>query len=130
MEKGIIERIDHLNNLSFEYKDSDPGYSYELAGEALNLALENNYINGISYAYLNFGKYWFSTDDLEKAEEFLNQSLGYAIEENDTGLLVKIYNAIARVFFARNDYLTSVEYLERALKICESEGNDLSLIHI
>jgi len=127
MEKGIIERIDHLNNLSFEYKESDPGYSYELAGEALKLALESNYINGISYAYLNIGKYWFSTDDLEKAEGFLNQSLEYAIEENDTGLLVKIYNAIARVFFARNDYLSSVEYLERALKICESEEDDYQI---
>lgn len=127
MKKETLEKIDNLNELSFEYRDSDPPYSHELAREALELSLENSYDRGAGFAYLNIGKYHFSMSDLDSSMVYLNKANELSSKVNDNATLVKIFNAIARVHFVKNDYLTCIEYLEKALNICEEQNDDYQI---
>ena len=122
-----IEKINNLNDLSFEYKNHDPEYSYGLALDALMLSQQYSYKRGIAYAYLNIGNYLLSKNNLDEAYSNLKDSQSIAKKINDYSIEVKSYNSIARYFFFKDNYVKCIEFLEMALKICEKNDDDYQI---
>ncbi len=122
-----IEKINNLNDLSFEYRNHDPEYSYGLALDALMLSQQYSYKRGIAYAYLNIGNYLLSKNNLDEAYSNLKDSQSIAKKINDYSIEVKSYNSIARYFFFKDNYVKCIEFLEMALKICEKNDDDYQI---
>lgn len=122
-----VEKVNNLNNLSFEYRNHDPEYSYGLAMDALKLSKQYSFKKGIAYAYLNIGNYFLSANKLDEAYKNLNDSQSIAKEIDDYSTEVKSYNSIARYYFFKDDYVKCIEFLEEALNICEKNDDDYQI---
>ena len=125
----IYEKIDNLNDLSFENRMTNTEYSLELAQEALSMSKQYSYPRGEAFSYHNIGKYYFNKSDLNKAQDFFNKAETLSKDNKIWDVLIKVYNSVARRYFTENDYLKTIEYLEKALKICEDIDDDFQ-VHV
>ena len=110
-------KVNKLNLLSKQYKDTDAEKGLEYGLSALKLAIKLNYKNGIGYAHNNIGlNYWrmgvydLTLENYFKALdifETLKNSSGLATTNNNIGL----------IYFAHSQYEKAIVYLEKSIEL-------------
>lgn len=128
------EKVDAINNLSYQLRRISPEDSYEYALLAVKLADQINYPKGRAEAMKNTGIYLVNKGDYDQALDFFVKALSMAEEENDKKFQSKLLNNIAVVYQRLNRYDQSLLYHQKSLKISEelkdSTGIVLSLTNI
>ena len=104
-------RVDVLNQLSYQYYDFNDTVASHFAAEALKLAVQNNYLKGLKYAYIMVGLGYSSKSEFKIAIHYyrLSDAVNAARAEDDAAyglvLLGNCYREMANydsaIFFYR-----------------------------
>lgn len=114
------QRMEALNELSWEIKFSDLNRAISLAGEAMQLAERADDERGLLFAYKNLGACYFLKTELPKAEEYIDKALGLIQYSEDLYSEGKIYNL--KAIISRELHKTGIafNYQNKALEIFRS----------
>ncbi|MBM3435270.1 MAG: tetratricopeptide repeat protein [Bacteroidetes bacterium] len=115
-----LNRLEILNNLSWELKYSDLNRAFSLANEALSLSesLDNN--KGLMLACKNLAICYFLKTDMAKAEEYVDKSLEFVETSEDIYLNGKIYNIKAVINRELRKTGLAMKYQNKALEMFRS----------
>lgn len=121
-----IEKVDLLNNLSYEYYQIDVSKTFRYAKEALELSKRNNYPLGKSKALLNTAIAHHIQKNITSSVELAEQSLKLAQENNDVKLLAQAYNLLGVNYKMVDLNEKAVEYYMKSLELSK-EINDVKM---
>ncbi|MFC1852204.1 tetratricopeptide repeat protein [candidate division CSSED10-310 bacterium] len=127
--KSERKRLEILNNLAFEYAQSQPQKARTLAQEALLLAKKFNLLAEISQSYSVIGISYWAQGDYQKALEFLYQALAIREKFGDKARIAPIINNIGAIHHYQSNYKKALQYYLRALHIYEELGLEVSIAH-
>ncbi|MDB5120666.1 MAG: Tetratricopeptide repeat protein [Sphingobacteriales bacterium] len=110
-----------LNKAAYEFRLIDPSKTLKYSGEALQLAKNLNYINGIAEGFRiqGIGRYYQNRSD-QAIESYLI-SLSYYKRAKNLAGQAKIYNNIGNLY-KDIDYDKGLNYFGKALHIAEALG--------
>ncbi|WP_440998427.1 tetratricopeptide repeat protein [Fodinibius sp. SL11] len=111
-----------LIDSSFELSFADPDRAITFAGQALEIAQEINYPEGIAKAHRELG---YSNGVMGNFEEALNhhqKGISYNRKSGDTLGIISQLNDIGNLYKTQTQYDTALEYFFQALEL--SEAND------
>ncbi|MGC8565297.1 MAG: tetratricopeptide repeat protein [Thermoplasmata archaeon] len=120
--ENIINHADALHKKS-EFKESKK--YYDLALEMGSKGHER------ARALYGIGRYYYTLEEMEKAKEFLNESLKEARETRDYLTESKALRMLGNVEFQNGNYPRALNYYESSKTINESIGNyyDLAAVY-
>lgn len=118
------EKINLLNQLSYEYYQIDIEKTFSYAEEALNRSKAINYKKGIAqaYKYLAIGN--TVKKNIPKSIEFNQAALEIALEINDTLITAHALNGLGLDFATIGLYDKAVPYYLESLDYSTMAGND------
>jgi serine phosphatase RsbU (regulator of sigma subunit)/Tfp pilus assembly protein PilF len=123
-DKEDTTKVNHLNSLTFEYKEVGSYDTSLIYGNAaLQLARKLNYKKGIGDAYGFMGTSYYYQADYPKALDYYLKAL--KIDEalnNKEGIAMRLGN-LGNVYASEGDNPKSLEYYSKALKLEEELGN-------
>ena len=123
-DKPDTSKINHLNDLVFEYLNSefyDSALHYGTA--ALKLARQLDFKKGIARANNNIGNFFLMQADYPRALDYYLIALKMDEElNNKKGISSRLGN-IGNIYFHQADYQKALNYYFKALKIAEEIGN-------
>jgi len=112
-----VQKIDELNKLSFEIRNSNHKHSAELAEEALSLSQEISYTKGFANALANLGFFYLQKGQNDKAFEKLLECLTiYEKLGDDIGIGLAFYN-LGILHLRIGNFNDSVECLQKSISI-------------
>lgn len=107
-------RVEALNDLFKEHLRSDPERAREYAEEALSIAQEANYANGIYKITNNLGILFSNQGDYETALSYHHRNLKFTRESGDIGRTANCLVNIGGVKFMQGDYDAALEDFKEA----------------
>ena len=111
--------IDSSYDLSF----TDPDRAIIFAGQALKIAEQIDYPNGIARAHRELGYSKGVKGNFKEAVAHHKKGISYSRELDDTVGIISQLNDIGTLYKKQTQYNTALEYFFRAMKL--SEGNRL-----
>ena len=119
---GDTNKVNTLNNLSYELRQLDNKKALQYAGEAILLAEKLNFQKGIAIANLNNGFAYYDQDFTESLKYFLealkvSKEIDYKIGIADS------YNNIARCNSSLGNYPEAIKNHLAAIEIYEELGD-------
>jgi tetratricopeptide (TPR) repeat protein len=126
--KNDIEKVRLLNEISYQYRTSDPNLMQQYAKQALKLAAEIGDETQRSEAILNLGTSFIILGNYKEAlRHFADaRNILEGIEDGAAGdsarvkkLLGRVYGSIGIVFSEQSNYAKALQYHLRAVKIFE-----------
>lgn len=117
------ERIDVLNELYKEYRNSEPLKALHFTLEARDLAKSINYQKGYGRALNNLGVYYKNLGDYDNSLEHFLQSLAIQEELSDTERIGFTLSNIGILYTIKGDYDKALSSFESAFGIFEEMGN-------
>lgn len=90
--------------------------------KALHIAEDNNLQDDIARIYNNIGAAYYRTD-LEKAEEYINNSLNINTKLGDKQELFLNYNNLAAIYIKQDNYQEALDYALQALQMIDKKKN-------
>lgn len=123
-------RIDLLNHLSWELKESNPEKAIEYAEQAFELSKEYSYDSGIASSLYNQGHINYYQDKYPKALNFYERSL--RIREKIGEKIASTCNSIGNIYYFQGNYSSALDYYYRSLKLFEEKGDKsgIAIAHI
>lgn len=118
-------RIDVCNQLSYEFKYSDPGKAEEYALQAVELSEKNGTGQEKARSQHTAGTIYYIQAKYPEALNHYLAALRYREETHDSVNMAKAYNNIALVYYAMGDHLQSLQYHFRSIAI-KQKRNDLN----
>ncbi|MBI3218239.1 MAG: tetratricopeptide repeat protein [Bacteroidetes bacterium] len=116
-------RVTLLNKIAALHSRTDAKKSLGLSLEALKLAEEINFKNGIAASYRMVGLSWFYNNDHTKALENLVKSADVAIANEQWTLAIQNYLNLAGTYSSvYGNYVKAMEFYTKALHVCESQN--------
>jgi tetratricopeptide (TPR) repeat protein len=129
IKSGDVEHLQMVYNLmgAVAYKQAQ----YEEAKEYYfkSLVLTDSITDSLrakAIAYTNIGEVFVFQDSLEKAENWLTQTLeiGYALTEQDQFLKLSALNLLAELYKRKGEPQKALAYLEEGLKAADTKNID------
>lgn len=111
-------KVIELNALGFKNRLIDPAQTIKYAQQALKIAQEINYIDGIAEAYRVQGVGMYYRNRNEEAIQSYLASLTYFEQENNQPGVAKVYNNIGNLYHDV-DYDKALEYFEKSLSLSQ-----------
>ncbi len=128
--KGAIDktransrRVKLLNKLAESLYRSAPEEALSYTTEALQIAIQIKYEQGIGDSSNLIGKIHWNQGNFQKAEDAFMEALAVRERINDTAGIAKSYNALGAIYYAYGVYAKSLDYFIKSLKMCEA-GSD------
>ncbi len=110
-----IQKVDAMNQLAFEIRNSDTQQAITLSKDAQKISLKINYPNGNATALTNEGFCYVQITNYELALEKLFEALRVFKElENERGIAQVHYN-LALVYFRFSDFNSGLDHITKAL---------------
>lgn len=125
--KSIQNKVNELNKLSRFYIYYLPQNSSTYSKQALQLALESNYLDGVAQSYLNLGYYSFRVDNYLASEAYYDSAINYFEKANNQIGLGSCYRLMARTSNGRGNYEHSMNLLLKAKTIFEKENFSIGI---
>lgn len=120
-------KVNILYRLSSEYYSVDPTKGIEYGNDALELAEDINWKDGIASAYKCLGVNYYCVSDYTQALDYYLKSLNIFEEiGNKRGMASNLGN-IGLIYSNQSDYTKALEYYSKALKINEEIDNKRSM---
>jgi len=126
-ESKSTNRIDILNNLSWEIKFSDLNTAIKLANESKSLAESLNYKKGLMLSYKNISACYFLKSDLKKAEEYIDKALELTSNSEDLYENGKIFNLKAIISRDLNKIGLALKNQNKALDVFRELGDSAEI---
>ncbi|MCK4664420.1 MAG: tetratricopeptide repeat protein [Bacteroidales bacterium] len=121
--KEDTNKVNILNNISYEIVWDDPDQAMVYAKEALELSKTLNFKKGIAFAYKNIGLNYFAQGLFNQSlTEFFN-SIKTFDELGNKYQVAKLYNNIGLIFHYQGQYNKAFEYYNKSLKTFEQIGD-------
>ncbi|NHM06731.1 sensor histidine kinase [Flavobacterium sp. CYK-4] len=117
--KADTSRVNQLNKISLYYNETDTIKAVSYAKQALNLAQELQWKEGIAKANFELGIIYNSHFDYDQSLVYFQESLKWATPK----LSSKIYLNIGGIYLNKSDFTHALDYLLRALKAAETIGD-------
>lgn len=111
------ERVDILNKLSHTYTGSSINMAEQVAREALEIATNINYAEGIAASYNNLGIVYSIRGDYTEGLDFFLKTLRIREQEGDLSGQASVSGNISRLFTYQHDYDKALEYAKKSLDI-------------
>lgn len=115
-------RVNILNRLGYEYWIVDPAKSEEYGMEALDIAHEHDFKEGLAFSNRVIGVAHWARGNYERALEYLYESLALYQELGDILGQGNALMNIGLVFSDRLDSETSLRYFNEAISFFEETG--------
>jgi tetratricopeptide (TPR) repeat protein len=116
------ERVNSLNGLAVSLSFIDYGQSTQFAGQAIDLARELEYVQGIADAFRNYGQiYVYQGNYLQALDNYL-KALTMFEELKDKHTAGWVCYEIAKVNYFASNYETAIRYCQKALDLAEKSG--------
>ena len=116
-------RVNLLNTISYDYMVSNPDQGITYANQALSLAGRLKWKMGLSQAYRNLGRNYFSKSDYPKALTYFLSGLKTAEEIKNKIQIAGMSSNVGVVYASLSNYPKAIDYFEKLLKISEELGN-------
>lgn len=109
------EKVDIYNRLSSVFYNYNFDKAYNYALEAQRIAEAANYTNGVRYALIYQGIYYYANSRYKEALALIRRSAGYEVGDDE----IKVYNLIVtgNIFQAIAQYDSTEFYFKEALDI-------------
>ena len=118
-----IEKVDVINNLAFEIRNTDTQRAILLSKEAKEISTILNYLNGIATALSNEGFCYVQITNYELALEKLFEALKiFEVQKNELGIAQVNYN-LSLVYFRLSDFNNGIDSTTKALSYYQ-KNND------
>jgi tetratricopeptide (TPR) repeat protein len=116
-------KINILNELGYELRNSDALKSLDYINEAIALAEKNNFLKGFAVGQINAALVYLNTGEYDKAQVCAAAGIKTAVKIGDRLNEAKGYNITGEIFRYRDEYPKAIENYEIAYKI-RKEIND------
>jgi len=116
-ELNAAKRIDILNELSWQYVETNPVKSQKLADQAISLAQKENNARLLAVAYHRLGTALYNRNRLDSAKLIMDKAI--LLASDDDRLLGGIYQETGNIEADRGNYETAIQNYFQALKIFE-----------
>lgn len=120
--------IDKLNNHSWSHGINNKEKSFELALEARDLSLKNEYLVGLANSYLNLGWYFLGKSKYVIALGVFKKSKELFNKLNDIESLTKSITGISATNYYAGNYAYCIDANIENILFCEKIGNMERLI--
>lgn len=112
------DRVDILNEISYNYRRIEPQKVIEYGRKARKLAIVNNYTKGEAIAYKNMGiGYYKSSAPKDTTIGFYKKAIEKAKVVNDYYTQVACMNNIALVYNENLEFYKGIQFLLEAIKL-------------
>ena len=118
-------RVKILCDLCWEYRFVSAEQALKFGNEALELAIQLGFKNGIAQSYNDMGIIFIDQGSYNKAIEFFNKSMEIRIVLQDSAGVASLYNKIGIVYQKKGNLKKALENQIEALKIYEKFKSDL-----
>jgi adenylate cyclase len=123
MAKEDTNKVNLLNDLSWDYAQINPDEGIKYGLQGLALAEQLGWKKGIAKADNNLGNNYQSKSDYPKALEYYFKSLKMNEALGDKGSIARITRSIGNVYSRQSDYAKALEYYFKVLKMKETLGD-------
>jgi serine phosphatase RsbU (regulator of sigma subunit) len=110
-------KVNLLNKLGWEYRNSDLKKVLEYSEKALTLSESLGYLKGKTNSYNNIGNIHFLKGDYLQALEFYLKSLKTVEMLNDKKGIANCLMGVGNVYSSLKNYPLAIEYLEQSLQM-------------
>lgn len=117
-----------LNEISWEYKNSNLDTAFYYAKIALSKALKLDNKKLIAQSFNSIGSVYLSKSDSDSAIYYHQKSLDLKIEIKDSIGIADSYNNLGIIFDEKGDYLKALQNYFKALKIYEEKSTKFDQI--
>lgn len=117
-----IPLISTLNEISWEFKNSNLDSAFHYARKALKISHKIKSKKAIAFSYNSLASSFESVGELDSALVYHNKSLDIKLEIDNPEGVADSYNNIGIVYDLKGDYDKSLDYYFKALKIYEAEA--------
>jgi len=111
------QKVDVLNELSWNYKFIDQDKCRKFAEESVEVAAKISYPDGLAFAQRNLGVYYFVTNNFPESEKYLHQCIQTSKKYQLTFQEAKALNLLGVISREKLDYSAALEYHQAALSI-------------
>ncbi|NOS94336.1 MAG: tetratricopeptide repeat protein, partial [Cyclobacteriaceae bacterium] len=116
-------RVTLLNKISTLVASSDSKKSLAISQEALKLAQDLNFKNGIAQSHRTLGIAWLYNNDHQQATENLQLSGDMALANKQWELAIQNYLNLGGMYCSIfGNYVKGMEFYTKALGVCESQN--------
>jgi tetratricopeptide (TPR) repeat protein len=122
-DKNDTNKIHHLNDLSWEFRNSKPDTSIILSKQALALGEKLKWKKGIAAAFGNLGVYGYLRSEFTEALAYHQKSLTIYRELNDKKGIANSLGNTGVVYQSQGEYPKALNCFLEALKIDQEFGN-------
>jgi serine phosphatase RsbU (regulator of sigma subunit) len=120
---NTVEKIDAINQLAFEIRNSDTPRSILLSKESQELSLLLNYHNGNATSLANEGFCYVQITNYELALEKLFEALAIFEEQKNELGIAKVHYNLCMIYFRIGDYENGLENINRTITFYQKENN-------
>lgn len=107
--------VDSLLELGDEKRDRDSSLSFRVARQAVTIAAEIDYKEGLAGAYNLMGMKYLDFGDHELAHEHYLKSMRLEEELGNREGIASLFNNISLIYAKQEDYETAAKYLEASI---------------
>jgi serine phosphatase RsbU (regulator of sigma subunit) len=116
-------KVDILNRFNASYKVKDNEFTFSRFRQAIQLANEIRYRDGLAMAYENLASYYFINNAADSAIYQYNKALLiYQERTNDQKTAITLFN-IGNVYYASSKYAEAFEYADKSLELFQIIGD-------
>jgi len=126
---NVKQEIDSILQLAKSIVASNPERTKMLANEAMELSLDNNYVEGQVGSYTVKGVYFYGKGNYDKAITNLLESTKIAEGLGKKEMISKTYNNVSIIYNEMGNYESALQYLNMSLKIKKELGISLWSIY-
>lgn len=125
------DRVNVLNQLSYQYYDFNDSLASEYAEKAFLLAKKIKYQRGLKYAYTMIGLGYSSKSEYRKAIENYRQSERIITEDKDNDAADIAYNLtlLGNCYRETAEFDSSLFYYRKAARVVKNSRHDLASIY-
>lgn len=121
--KEDTNKVNLLNDITWQYTKSNTGKAMNYAQEALALSKKLKFESGTARTHLNLGNLNFVLGDYPKSLDHYLAAEKYYSAKNDQKGIANSLLAIGNIYLAQKNYDKALEYQNRSLKIREAIGD-------
>ncbi len=110
-----MDKVDIMQELIWAYRPVDPQKGLKVSEEALLLAAELDYKQGMANIYRRTGAIHRLIGSYEKALEYYMISMNLCVEIEDTLGIAKVYNNIGNLYNYLKNYDIAIQYYNKSL---------------
>jgi signal transduction histidine kinase len=125
--KEDTSKVILLNNITWNYVNSDPARAIQYGKEALEIANSINYLPGKAQSLNNLGVVYSIWSDYVNGLKYFLQSLEIREKIGNKVNIAKTLNNIGIIYKNENNYDLALEYYFKSLKIKEGIGDSAGI---